>query len=50
MVGIGIVIVFGAIIASMGFALFTYTQYETKYTWFLTLKQCLHNIKLTLAL
>ena len=29
--GIGIVIVIGAIIASMGFALFTYTQYETNF-------------------
>ncbi len=31
MAGFGIVIVIGAIIASMGFALFTYTQYETNY-------------------
>lgn len=29
--GIGIVIVIGAIVASMGFALFTYTQYETNF-------------------
>jgi uncharacterized membrane protein len=29
--GIGIVIVIGAIIASMGVALFMYTQYQTNY-------------------
>ena len=31
MAGLGIVIVIGAIIASMGFALITYMQYETNY-------------------
>ena len=31
MAGLGIVIVFGAIIASMGFAMFMYIQYETNY-------------------